>query len=75
MYNKETLTKTTIFLPELAKQQHLEDAVRPIVVISMPTYYPSEVSKTIKKAAEEAGFTVGQVIHETTAAILPYSQE
>ncbi|XP_053954585.1 heat shock 70 kDa protein 14 [Anastrepha ludens] len=57
---------------ELARQYHNVAEKDPIVVISIPCYYPRTAWPELARAAEEAGFHVAQIITEQTAAILAY---
>ncbi|XP_036337829.1 heat shock 70 kDa protein 14 [Rhagoletis pomonella] len=57
---------------ELARQYHNGAEKDPIVVLSIPSYYPNTAWPELALAAKEAGFHVAQVITEPTAAILAY---
>ncbi|XP_067644083.1 heat shock 70 kDa protein 14 [Eurosta solidaginis] len=56
---------------ELARQYHVGDK-KPIVVLSIPCYYPKSAWRELARAAEKAGFHVAQIVTEPTAAILAY---
>lgn len=56
---------------ELARQCHLLDE-HPAVVLSIPYYYSQDSWSELANSAEEAGFSVAQVIPEPTAAVLAY---
>ncbi|XP_013112088.1 heat shock 70 kDa protein 14 [Stomoxys calcitrans] len=56
---------------ELAKQYHNE-AGKPTVVLSIPSYYSDKSWSLLAQAAEKAGFHVAQIVDEPTAAILAY---
>ncbi|CAD7006587.1 heat shock 70 kDa protein 14 [Ceratitis capitata] len=57
---------------ELARQYHNDPEKEPIVVISIPTYYPKSAWPELARAAKDAGFHVAQIVSEPTAAILAY---
>lgn len=57
---------------ELARQYYSDAAQKPIVVLSIPSYYPEKSWPLLAQAAERAGFHVAQVIDEPTAAVLAY---
>lgn len=57
---------------ELARQYYSDAAQKPIVVLSIPSYYPTKSWPLLSQAAERAGFHVAQVVDEPTAAVLAY---
>ncbi|XP_039963545.1 heat shock 70 kDa protein 14 [Bactrocera neohumeralis] len=57
---------------ELARQYHISSEKDPVVVISIPSFYPKSAWPELARAAKEAGFHVAQIITEPTAAILAY---
>ncbi|GBP00962.1 Heat shock 70 kDa protein 14 [Eumeta japonica] len=57
---------------ELARQYFSDATQKPIVVLSIPSYFPSKSWEILAQAAEKAGFHVAQIVDETTAAVLAY---
>ncbi|XP_037949932.1 heat shock 70 kDa protein 14 [Teleopsis dalmanni] len=58
---------------ELARQFHSDIEQKPIVVLSIPSYYPDKARELLAQSAEDAGFHVAQIISEPSAALLAYS--
>ena len=57
---------------ELARQYYSDANQKPIVVLSVPSYYPTKSWSILAQAAEKAGFHVAQIVDEPTAAVLAY---
>ncbi|XP_023293883.2 heat shock 70 kDa protein 14 [Lucilia cuprina] len=57
---------------ELARQYYSDATQKPVVVLSIPSYYPANSWNILAQAAEKAGFHVAQIVDEPTAAVLAY---